>query len=303
MWNTTLIFVLALLLGAARPALADGTGLLLLAHGGAPDWNARVLDVARELDQTQPTEVAFGMATRRTLQDAVDRLNQRNVSEIVVVPLFVSSWSSVITASEFLLGLRAEAPPELAIFARMDHGRPACCDDAAHAGHAADGSTPVVSKAPITRMTSALNAHPLVGRILTARAQSISRDAAAEAVVLVAHGPVSDDENRQWLADMQRLAEQVQQAGGFGAVDYLTVRDDAPKAVRDMATVELRALVSRRADEGKRVLIVPLLLSFGGIERGIVQRLEGLPYTLADAALMPDPRVVQWVREMASAPR
>ena len=46
-------------------------------------------------------------------------------------------------------------------------------------------------------------------------------------------------------------------------------------------------------------MIVPLLLSFGGIERGIAPRLEGLPYTMADAALLPDDRLVTWVLEMA----
>ena len=296
----TLMAVAALLVTAPRAA-ADGPGILLLAHGGSADWNARVTELARDLDQAQPVEVAFGMATRRTMQEAIDRLNARGVSHIVAVPLFVSSWSSVITASEFLLGLRADAPPELAMFARMDHGAPAAAGS--HAEHAApaDGATPVTSTAPIVRMTPALNAHPLVGAVLATRARAISRTPATEAVVLVAHGPVTDDENARWLADMRPLAAQVARDGGFAVVDALTVRDDAPRPVRDAATAELRALVSRHLEAGRRVLIVPLLLSFGGIERGIAERLQSLPYTLTDAALMPDPRIAQWVREMAGA--
>lgn len=47
------------------------------------------------------------------------------------------------------------------------------------------------------------------------------------------------------------------------------------------------------------MLIVPLLISFGGIERGLRERLEGLNYTLAEAALMPDDRLVTWVLAMA----
>jgi hypothetical protein len=42
-------------------------------------------------------------------------------------------------------------------------------------------------------------------------------------------------------------------------------------------------------------LIVPHLLSFGGIERGVLKRLEGLEYTIADKALIPDDRIVEWV--------
>ena len=138
-----------------------------------------------------------------------------------------------------------------------------------------------------------------MSEILSVRAQAISRVPSAEAVVIVAHGPVSDAENQRWLADMKLHGERVSESGRFASVDYLTVKDDAPKPMRDRTTEELRDLVTTRTASGKRVLIVPLLLSFGGIERGIVTRLEGLTYTMADAALMPDERVSRWVIEMA----
>jgi sirohydrochlorin ferrochelatase len=282
---------------------ADQTrGILLLAHGGSEEWNAHVTRLARDVDRTLPTEVAFGMATRANLQSAVDRLRARGATEITAVPLFVSSWSSVITSTEYLLGQRAEAPPELAIFAKMDHsapGAPGGHDGASHAGHAAaDPTTPIESPVPI-RMTRALNDHPLVADILMDRARSISRDAAGEALVIVAHGPVADAENSRWLSDMATLARRVAQAGRFASVDYLTLRDDAPKPVRDQATAELRAVVTKHLDAGRRVLIVPLLVSFGGIEKGLRERLEGLTYVMPAAGLVPDDRLVTWVLAMA----
>ena len=39
------------------------------------------------------------MATRENIQTAIDRLVARGVTEIIAVPLFVSSWSSVITST------------------------------------------------------------------------------------------------------------------------------------------------------------------------------------------------------------
>lgn len=300
MWRAALALVAMFTM--ARPAAATAAeepGILLLAHGGSAEWNAHVLELARELNETQPVEVAFGMATRRTIQEAVDRLNARQVPAIVAVPLFVSSWSSIVTSSEYLLGLRPDAPADLAIFARMDHSRPAAAGDD-HDAHTADsdGSRPVESKVPIVRMTPALNAHRFVAEILTSRARSISRTPTEEAVIIVAHGPVSAAENAQWLADIEVLAAQVSAAGGFGSVEGLTVRDDAPKAIRDAAAAELRGLVQRHLDQHQRVLIVPLLLSFGGIERGIKERLEGLSYTMPAAALIPDPRIRDWVQAM-----
>lgn len=305
-----LIFtVLAATLVAHVPASAQTRGVLLLAHGGSAQWNAHVSALAREVDRTMPTEIAFGMATRANIQGAVDRLRTRGATEIVAVPLFVSSWSSVITSTEYLLGQRRDAPPELAIFARMRHSGSAGshAHDAASHGNtgdhgavaAADPTAPVESPVPI-RMTRALNDHPLVAAILTDRARSISRDAAREAVVIVAHGPVADEENRRWLADMASLAARVGQADAFAAVEYLTLRDDAPAPVRDQATSELRAVVNRHLADGRQVLIVPLLVSFGGIEAKLRERLDGLAHTMPAAALVPDDRLVEWVRAMAA---
>ena len=47
------------------------------------------------------------------------------------------------------------------------------------------------------------------------------------------------------------------------------------------------------------MLIVPQLMSFGGIEQGIRKRLEGLEYTMSSEGLMPDDRLADWVLEMA----
>jgi hypothetical protein len=127
----------------------------------------------------------------------------------------------------------------------------------------------------------------------------MSTTPANEAVIIVAHGPVPDDDNRRWLEDMGVLAEQVRAAAPFASVDYMTVRDDAGPAIRDAATKELRGKVEAARTARRRVLIVPHLLSFGGIERGVLKRLEGLEYTIADKALIPDERIVEWVRQVA----
>jgi sirohydrochlorin ferrochelatase len=271
----------------------------LLAHGGQQEWNDRVQALAAAVNRTQPVEVAFGMASRPSIQSAVDRLVARGITSIVAIPLFISSHSSVVTSTAYLLGVRAEMPADLKIFARMNH-------DAHSPGHegrekpvlaATDSTRPVDVTVPI-RMTAALDGHPIVGAILTDRARAISQRPADEAVIIVAHGPVPDEDNKRWLADMQVLARQMAGAVAFAAIDYLTVRDDAPKAIREAATAELRGMVERHS-AGRRVLIVPLLLSYGGIEKGIRQRLEGLDYVMAPDGLMPDARLADWIRAAA----
>ena len=144
-------------------------------------------------------------------------------------------------------------------------------------------------------MTPAFNRHAIIGAIAADRAKGISTTPPNEAVILVAHGPVPDEDNRRWLDDMSVLAEQVRKAAPFANVDYMTVRDDAGPAIRDAATRDLRDKVEAQIAQGRRVLIVPHLMSFGGIEQGLRKRLEGLDYVMTSQALMPDDRVVQWV--------
>jgi hypothetical protein len=101
------------------------------------------------------------------------------------------------------------------------------------------------------------------------------------------------------LVNLRKIADHLRATRPFAAVDALTVKDDAPTPIRDAATREFRSVVERRSVEGRRVLIVPVLLSYGGIEQGIRQRLEGLPYVMSDKALAPDRRLVDWVKAMA----
>ena len=290
------------------PLAAQTEGILLMAHGGDDTWNEAVLSLATQLDQTRPVEVAFGMANKRTIQDAVSRLSERGVAGIVAVPLFISSHSSVIRATEYLLSAREEAPPELERFARHGsrrHGPNRARDDvdpAAHHGDmdptahdaTSDLTTPVEATVPI-RVTTALDRHPLVADILVSRVEALSRNPEEEVAIIVAHGPVSDEDNTAWLDNMGALAELMHPKTRLSRIEYLTVRDDAPKPIRDQATSELRALVERMSGEGKNVLIVPLLLSYGGIEKGVRKRLEGLPYSMSSQGLLPDDRLAQWV--------
>ena len=296
------VLAAVLTMSLAAPAAA-GPGIVLLAHGGSEQWNGNVRALAEVINRERPVEIAFGMATRANIQKAIDALVQRGVTEIVAVPLFISSHSSVVTSTEYLLGLRADAPKDLALFAKMGHGSGAT-GTSGHEGHTmapVDGTKPIASPVPV-RMTSALDSHPIVARILADRARAISKDPAREAILLVAHGPVSEEENRRWLAGMSDLAQSIGKSAPYATIDFMTVRDDAPPEIRNAATAELRALVEKRRSAGSRVLLVPVLLSFGGIEQGIKKRLDGLEYVMAPQAVMPDPRLVIWVIEKSQKP-
>jgi sirohydrochlorin ferrochelatase len=161
-----------------------------------------------------------------------------------------------------------------------------------------DWTTPIETPLPV-ELTGALDGHDTVAEILIARALEVSETPADEVVVVVAHGPSSEEDNDLWLGNMSVLVKRMRAVASFSRIDHLTVRDDAPDEVQAKATQELRSVVERGAQEGKSVLIVPLLLSYGGIEKGIRERIEGLDYRMAAQGLLPDDRLAGWVLAQA----
>src|SRR5262245_3333860 len=78
--------------GSSRPVHsatppADGYGVLVMAHGGGPEWNQTVLDAVAPLRSQAPVEVAFGMADACSLQEGVRKLEAQGVRNIGVVRL------------------------------------------------------------------------------------------------------------------------------------------------------------------------------------------------------------------------
>lgn len=270
-------FVLAALCLYGTSAAADDVGVLVLAHGGSAAWNRTVKETVAAAELDYPTEVVFGMGMHAhevaELRRAVDRLQRRGIDRLVVVPLLISSTSEVMRQFHYLLGLRPQG--------------------------SWNEMKPVRVEVPIV-MGQALDDDPVVSEILLERARVLSRQPAQENVVLLAHGPTSDEDNAHWLATMDRLANRMQTQGRFRRVVTATMRDDAPAAVREAATRQLRMVIQHAREEG-RVLVVPLLLANGGVESKIPQRLRGLDYVCGNQALLPHPKLSQWIARQVQA--
>lgn len=282
----SLVLVLLAAAAAGRSASWSGPGpfgVLLLGHGGARQWNAAVEGVRKSLDSKFPVEIAFGMADPGAIQRGLDKLDARKVKKVVVVPLFVSSRSEVMEQTRYVLGMRREPSRE---FVEAPH---------AHMGHVVVKR--VRSKLPLV-LTAALDDHPVVADILSDRARAMSRDPSKESVVLVGHGPLKEEDNAEWLAAMERLGGLLRRRGGFAAVRAATLRDDSPPSVRREADRILREMVGALSLRGK-VLVIPHLISQGGIERHIPRSLEGLFYAWTGKTLLPDHRIARWVEERA----
>jgi sirohydrochlorin cobaltochelatase len=276
----------ALLLPFAAPSVAAAqpsrpVGTVIVAHGGGPEWNAQVVEIAKEVRTGGPVEVSFLMgpgAKTSRFQDVVRRLEAQGVGEIVVVPLLVSSHSGHYDQIRWLAG------DSVALGDAMRHHL-----------HMA-GIERASTRLPM-RVTRAIDDSPEVARVLAERALAITPRAAGRALFIVGHGPNSAEDFAAWMRNLRPVADSVRAMTGFRDVRVGLVRDDAPAAVRAEAVRGVRELIELQyLATGDTVTVVPVLVSRGTVSRQkIPADLAGLPMKYVGDALLPHPGLARWV--------
>lgn len=293
-----LILSLALLgILQGRMAFAD-TGILFIAHGTMnhsgghklsssctphhySNWEQYVLSTLGSIKMEVPNnfEVAFGMWESRCFDEAIERLEAKLHSEgtsldhLIVFPLFISSHSEVIEMQKYIFKKR----PDLVL--------------------PIPGVHPTKFKGNITYM-NALDYDPQVSLILANRFHHLvhlAKDRGFSSkqmeLVLVMHGPVDEKANAEWMKMGERYAKDVRYLFPVAASHIISLRDDAPAEVRDQMTRDLRRVINEASDKGKISLILPLLISKGGIEGGILERVKDLDYVWSGETLFPDQKL------------
>ncbi|WP_166405026.1 sirohydrochlorin chelatase [Desulfonema ishimotonii] len=247
-------------------------GVLVIAHGSdEAGWNQAVDDAVRNVCLPYPVALGFLEFQEQDIAAAVRTLEDQNVREIIAVPLFISGSSNHIEEIRYVLGLRDTLPES------GGHG--------GHGGEAEEDLIPVTSDAEIY-LTHALDDDPVMARIICDHLREISLNPAEEIAVLVGHGSDSSHSEAAWQENFASLALQVKTMMGFGDVRYGFVAMGSP-AVADV--------VAQAQSEG-RVLVSPVMLSQGYfINVKIPRVLEGMDYTYADRALLPDPGITTFI--------
>jgi sirohydrochlorin ferrochelatase len=287
-----LLLGLSLLAAASRPAAANAqsVGTIVIAHGGDSLWNATVRRSIAGANTGGPVELSFLMgpeAAHARFQDAVTRLEKQGVSEIVVVPLLVSSFSGHYDQIRYLAGDSV----------RLD-------EQMTHHLHMAGIEKPT-AKVPL-RLAKALDNSYEVARILSDRALALSKIPKDAALFIVGHGPNSAEDYAAWMENLRPVADSVKAWTGFKDVRVDMVRDDAPASVRAEAVRRVRELIDLQAmATGRDVIVIPVLISKGMVSRDKVPNdIRGTRSVYAGEPLAPHPILARWVerrvRETAS---
>lgn len=315
-WKGGAPLLLVLLVGCAGPK----RGILIMAHGGDPEWNRDVEAVVEPLRCKYPTEVAFGMAQTSSIRESVRKLEEKGVREIAVVRMFVSG-DSFVPATEYILGLRDVPPLDPLASRGNEHIKPepapalATAHDVslgasqgihaehaghgaptdAHAGHCMEPPQPIQSRSKFSLSYEGVGESPLIDEILHDRVKSLSIDPAQESILILAHGPGDDAENERWLANMNRRVQQLNEAGPFRAIHCETLREDWPDR-RQAAERRIRDFVERAGQGGGRCLVVPFRVAGFGPYKEV---LAGLNYVADERGFCPHPNMTKWVEQTA----
>lgn len=281
--------------GVAEPQLASeartaafpaGSGVVVMAHGGSAEWNDAVSAAVAPLKARVPLAVAFGMADPTTLQAALDSVVDQGAERVAVVRLFLSG-ESFLHQTEYLLGLRPDAPARPLLMAHGGHGR-------AHGDGGAVEFGPLRVPPELVLQRRGLSDHGLSWRIVEERAAELAGTPSEESVLILAHGAGDDAENEGLLVRMEGAVDAVR-ARGFRDAAAFALREDWPEA-RAAAEREIRTWVETRRAEGDRILVVPYRLSGFGPYASV---LEGFEYA-EGRGLLPHPLVARFVEETAS---
>jgi sirohydrochlorin ferrochelatase len=252
------------------PGMSAKKGALILVHGFGGHGDAVLRNQLGPTSERQPTTLAIGMSmmTSDHIQAGIQTLEDSGARKIVVVPVVSTRHNTLMRQWDFIFGLN-DTP---------EYGR-----------------VPQVTSSAKLKIVEPLDDHPLVGEILVDYANEISTDPAREEVIIVGHGPVDDDDNREQLALMENLADYLRAEKRFAAVHVASLQDDAPREVRMARIRELRERVFRANQNGRDVLIVTNLLGTRIVQSGLRRALSGLEYKFNSKGLIEHENFIKWI--------
>lgn len=276
----------------------SGMGVLVMAHGGDAAWNEDVEKTVAPLREQYTLEIAYGMASTKTLREAVQRLEARGAKQIAVVRMFISG-ESFVEQTEYILGLRTEVPPPImapdSVPGISPHGDAHPTKGGDHSDHCMDKPEPLGSTSTFVLSSEGVVDSSLVDEILVDRVRALSKDPSRESVLLLGHGPGDDGENQRWLAKMNQRARRIGDLGTFRAVQCETLREDWPDK-RVAAEQRIRRFMEEHGRDGGRVIVIPFRVAGFGPYREV---LEGFSYTSDGRGFCPHPHMTEWIERTA----
>lgn len=252
-------------------AAKSNPGVLVISHGSRdPKWVRLVDEALLELEIPENVPIVAGyleLVEGQSIQDGIDALERQQVTDLIVIPLFVSSGSTHIDEIRYAFGVQAEPTIETDLEPFQIRSR--------------------------IHFTAPLDDDPSVVQILLEHLQQLSRQPDAEVMLLVAHGSKEQFFFTKWYRALKSIAIQLQQQGKLAAVETAML-------LPNQVPCKIKVLTKKYPQHS--ILVLPLFLSEGYFTRTVIpSRLEGYPHRYEGKALLPHPRISRWIESKVSS--
>jgi sirohydrochlorin ferrochelatase len=242
-------------------------GVLVISHGSRNAEWVELVDqavAAIEMDSDIPIYSSFlELIEGRFIQDGIYSLEQQGVTDILVIPLFVSSGSTHIDEISYALGVIPEPNLETDMVPLTIHAR-------IHFGSPIDDDEEIVE-------------------IIYGKIAALSLRPDREIVLLVGHGSVEKGFHLRWRKGLELLAARLKIRGGFDEVDVAMLLPDQVKRKMKMW---------KRKKPGQTVIVAPLFLSEGYFTNQVIPlRMQGFTYKYNGKAMLPHPLISRWMEK------
>ncbi|MGM1049877.1 Sirohydrochlorin ferrochelatase [Paenibacillus uliginis N3/975] len=238
------------------------SGVLVISHGSREEtWVSLVDEAVRELakDVDVPVVASYlELVEGRLIQDGILALEGQGVTDMLVIPLFVSSGSTHIDEIAYALGVKSVPDKEtdlepFEVKARVHFGTPVDDD-------------------------------PDIAVMVWDKVRELSCEPSKEVVLLVGHGSRHELFRTRWELGINSLALRVAEVSGTFADAAL------------LNPGNIREKVVEWKERGCEVIVAPLFLSEGYFtEKVIPDQLEGLLCRYSGRTLLPHPLLPQWM--------
>ncbi|MDD2772533.1 MAG: hypothetical protein PHP45_02440, partial [Elusimicrobiales bacterium] len=278
-------------------------GILIISQPGGIEWREKIRQAAEPWRRQMPVETISGAADLRALEAAAAKLDSYGVKRIIVVPLFITSYSEALNQTRYLLGLRRDPSPT---FLKGQH-------------ESADmrSARRLQSRTPLVMTTGLEGDEQAVAAFAGKLAQFKSGVSGPVSLVIAAAGPSADSTSALAQAQFNSIAAAL--ASKYKLADARavllradTTRMDAPfpalglkntvlppartghEAV-DASRAELRKTV-RELSKISKVLVLGYSLDAGELDKIIAYALEGDFFAWGGTVSPDGARVSAWLK-------
>ncbi|AOZ93600.1 sirohydrochlorin chelatase [Paenibacillus crassostreae] len=245
-------------------------GVLIISHGSRESSWVELVDEAVNqlpLQESIPVAVSFlELVQGRLIQDGINQLEAQGVTDIITIPLFVSSGSTHVDEIAYALGVKetADCETDLAPFhiqANIHYGLP--MDD-----------DPDIAQMIWDKVRDQV------------RDQASSSEHGRQVILLIGHGSIYEHFRVRWEQGLSSLASKVKAMSDVVTVDYALLNPDSVKQRMEYWINE----------QGFEVIVFPLFLSEGYFTQNVIPgRLEEFKYRYTGEALLPHPLLSHWI--------